>query len=188
MKRILFVCIANRCRSVIAEHLLRGMLLEADEKLAHEVEISSGGIFPRECVQCSKDHGIDITRPYYGKAPNQPVIAMLAEKGIDVSNYRSRGVNRPMLEQANLVITLLQVYKRGVLFLFPSGADRTFTFCEFTGTEGYFLYDDCQTAPHELKRRDLHDIPEMVNGLFAEIEQQLTQAMPKFLDFLRRKT
>lgn len=187
MPNILFVCNFNRCRSVIAEHIFRCMLFEYDEKLAQQIEVSSAGIFPRECVQCARDRGISLSRPVFGKAPNKVVIAALAGKGMDVSGYRSRGINRLMVNKADLTIAAVRAHKDGILLNWPGANGKTFTFNEFTGIRKYFIYDDCGTAPRELLKLNPHDDPDYVNGLVAETEEYIGQTMPKFLDYLQKK-
>lgn len=186
MVEILFVCAANRCRSVVAEHLFRHLLLAADEKLAAEVSISSAGIVPRELLQRMKSRGRTIPRPFYGRAPNESVIAALAKKGIDVSGHRSKGVNRLMVEKADLIIiTAQKIFKQAVLSLCPSAEGRVLTFGEFTGKQEYYLYDDWDAGPHELQGWEWCEDPQHATAFVADMEQHLAEVMPKFLERMR---
>jgi protein-tyrosine-phosphatase len=183
---ILFVCGANRCRSVVAEHLFRRFLLAADEKLAANVSISSAGIVPRELIRRMKSRGVTISRPFFGRAANESVIAAMARKGIDVSGYRSRGINRPMVEKADLIIIVAQeVFRRALLSLCPSAESRVLTFREFSGKQGYYLFNDYDDAPRELYGWDWCEDPKHANAFIAEIEQHLAEVTPKFLEQMR---
>lgn len=183
---ILFVCGANRCRSVVAEHLFRHFLLAADEKLAAKVSISSAGIVPREMIRRMKSRGRTISRPFFGRPPNEAVVAAMAQKGIDVSGYRSRGVNRPMVEKADLIIIVAQeVFRQALLSLCPSAESRVLTFGEFSGKQGYYLFDDYDTAPRELHGWDWCEDPKHATAFIAEMEQHLAEVMPQFLERMR---
>ena len=186
MVEILFVCGANRCRSVVAEHLFRRFLLSADKKLAAEVSISSAGIVPRELVRRMKSRDVIIPRPFYGRAANESVVAAMAQKGIDVSGHRSRGVNRLMVEKADLVIIAAQeVFKQAVLSLYSPVEGRVLTFGEFTGKQGYYLYDDYDDGPREIQGWDWCEDPKHVIAFVAEMEQHLAEVMPQFLECMR---
>lgn len=182
---ILFVCGANRCRSVVAEHLFRHFLLAADEKLAAKVNISSAGIVPRELIRRMKSRGRIIPRPFYGRAANEAVVAAMAKKGIDVSGYRSRGINRLMVEKADLIIAAQKIFKQAVLSLYPSAEGRVLTFSEFSGKQGYYLFDDYDTAPRELYGWDWCEDPKHATAFLAEVEQHLAELMPRFLERMR---
>jgi protein-tyrosine-phosphatase len=186
MVEILFVCGANRCRSVVAEHLFRHLLLSADEKLAAEVSISSAGIVPRELVRRMKSRGRIIPRPFYGRAANESVVAAMAQKGIDASGHRSRGVNRLVVEKADLVIIAAQeVFKQAVLSLCPPAERRVLTLREFTGKQGYYIWDDYDDEPREIQGWDWCEDPKHAAAFVAEMEQHLAEVIPQFLGYMR---
>ena len=70
MKKIIFVCLGNICRSPVAE----GIMLHLKEKYQLDVEIDSAG-----------------TASYHiGEAPDRRTIANAAKHGIDLTNLRAR--------------------------------------------------------------------------------------------------
>ena len=79
MKKILFLCTGNSCRSQIAEGL-------ANSILDSSYNIESAG---------TEAHGVN---------PN--AIATLKEIGIDISNYKSKSIHLDELNRFDLVITL----------------------------------------------------------------------------------
>ncbi len=79
MKKILFLCTGNLCRSQIAEGL-------ANSILDSSYNIESAG---------TEAHGVN---------PN--AIATLKEIGIDISNYKSKSIHLDELNRFDLVITL----------------------------------------------------------------------------------
>tara|TARA_B100000700_G_C14480879_1_gene595102 strand:+ start:138 stop:563 length:426 start_codon:yes stop_codon:yes gene_type:complete len=79
MKKILFLCTGNSCRSQIAEGL-------ANSILDSSYNIESAG---------TEAHGVN---------PN--AIATLKEIGVDISNYKSKSIHLDELNRFDLVITL----------------------------------------------------------------------------------
>ena len=79
MKKILFLCTGNSCRSQIADGL-------ANNIFDSSYHIESAG---------TEQHGVN---------PN--AIKILKEIGIDISNYKSKGIKLDELNRFDLVITL----------------------------------------------------------------------------------
>ena len=85
--RIIFVCTANICRSVMSEGILKKLFRE--HRLQKRVTIESAGI---DAIP--------------GKNTNDFTKEVCKEHGIDVSQHRSRQLTKSMLEEATLVICL----------------------------------------------------------------------------------
>ncbi|MFQ6052464.1 MAG: arsenate reductase ArsC [Candidatus Hydrothermarchaeota archaeon] len=94
MKRVLFLCTHNSCRSQIAEGILRQ--LHGDK-----FEVFSAGIKPSE------------VSPY--------AIKCMAEVGIDISKHKSKPVERFLGERFDYVITVCDSAKESCPF-FSGGA------------------------------------------------------------------
>jgi protein-tyrosine phosphatase len=93
----------------MAEGILRHRAAEAGLPLT----VSSAGSFP-------------------GGSPATPdAIATCAEMGIDISNHRSRRLDRSILEQADLVLAMTREHLREAVVTDPSAFGRIFTLREF---------------------------------------------------------
>ncbi|MCG8500169.1 MAG: low molecular weight protein arginine phosphatase [Firmicutes bacterium] len=111
MKKILFICTGNTCRSSMAEGLFKKLLTEYG---IDNIEASSAGtsvFFP----SCASDHAIKIMR----------------DQGIDLSTHQSKQVTKEMVEKANLIFTMTVNHRENVIRLCPQAADRVFTLKEF---------------------------------------------------------
>jgi protein-tyrosine-phosphatase len=178
-KSLLFVCMFNAGRSVASEYLLRHMLQERDERLAQLVRISSAGLVTKEGIQYLKDFGLAIPKPFFGRLPHRYLITLMARKGIDITGHRSRGLNRVVLHQADLVIAFGEPVKAAILSFWPEAGEKVFAFREFVG-EGCLIADRADGAPYADGDFVDYDIDKMA-PFIAEIERYLAQTIGKFL-------
>ena len=108
--RILCVCTYNRTRSVLA-----GALLDAHfRSLGIAAAVGTAGI-------------IDGHRP-----PTQSTIDLLAERGLDVSNHRSRPVSEQLVTEADLIVTAEREHVVSVAGRWPQVFASTFALPEIT--------------------------------------------------------
>ena len=128
---ILFVCCGNRERSVIAENLTRQRLKDRHPHLLDKVSIGSAGIFPRSYLEHSKKHGIVFEYPYFGKNPNIYAIDYMAQRGIDISSYRSRELTKHAVANAGLILAVDRRIRDEILQIYPQSSNKVFTFKEF---------------------------------------------------------
>lgn len=98
MKKILFVCTGNICRSPMAEGLMRHFL--AGRK---DITVVSAGVSAQK-----------------GNAASQQAVIALAEEGIDLRAFRSQPVTEELLERCTHVITMTRDHKRLLNLFIPS--------------------------------------------------------------------
>jgi len=88
MKRVLFVCTGNICRSPTAEGIFRKLVLDAG--LADHIESDSAG-----------------THDYHvGEAPDPRTQATALTRGYDLSGLRARQVARSDMERFDLILAM----------------------------------------------------------------------------------
>ena len=87
IQTVLIVCSGNLCRSPIAEGLLKGLLQDAK---VQGVRVHSAGTLGIEGEPASA-HGIE---------------ACEREKDIDIGDHRSKGLDRQMIEDADLIFCM----------------------------------------------------------------------------------
>lgn len=109
MKKLIFVCTGNTCRSPMAEGLLKH-LLGPDCGW----EISSAGV-------CAAN----------GWLPNENAVAALRDKGIDISNQRSKTLTPDLIETADLLVTMTRGHRDAILAVAPESGGKVFLLKSF---------------------------------------------------------
>ena len=86
MKRILFICTGNTCRSPLAEGIARKILRDSTR---HDVEVSSAG-----------------TDAWDGGAATDEALLVGIERGLDMGAHKSRKLTREIVRDADLILAM----------------------------------------------------------------------------------
>jgi protein-tyrosine phosphatase len=106
---IVVMCTANRCRSPIGEVVLASALASADvEAEVRSVGVMSGGIPAVE-----------------------DAVAVVGERGLDLTSHSSSQVDGSVLEWADLVLTMERSHVRQLATVDPNALGKAFTWREF---------------------------------------------------------
>lgn len=153
---VLFICTANRCRSIICEYLFRNYLQQG---LFHPfdgtLKVESAGIIAKSFWDFIQDfvkkRNHELSKDtFYHHPPYKGTIDCLAARGWSVGSYRSRPLTKKLAGEARLLVTLEDSQKETILESFSKAVGRTLTFREFVGesnldTAG--IYEDTLHIP-----------------------------------------
>lgn len=156
MKTILLVCTGNTCRSSMAEALLTSILKEMGVEADYRVK-SAG------------------TAAFSGDKASINAIKALEEKGMDLTGHRSTPITIDVIEEADLILTMTQGHKAGVINFVPTSKEKVFTLKEF----GY------KDGPEKIDSYDISDpfgyAIEVYRGCRDEIEEALRRAVDRLM-------
>jgi protein-tyrosine phosphatase len=105
---ILFLCTANICRSPMAEAMFRHVV----EERGGDFRVGSAGFLQE------------------GLPASDQAIEVLARRGIDLSDHRSRVTTPALLGEADLVVAMARRHVREASLVDPTAFPRTFTLKE----------------------------------------------------------
>jgi len=134
MKRILFVCTGNICRSPMAEGLFRALV-----KDRRDIEVASAGVSANR-----------------GMTPSTDAVRVLRdEESIDISRLRSQPVTEELIEEVDFIFAMTRDHRNLLELLFPAAEGKTHLVREFEDSpldvpdpigQGREVYARCKDA------------------------------------------
>ena len=111
MKKVLFVCSGNTCRSPLAEVIAKEIF---PQKLSFETSVSSAGTCALDGFPAS-DHSVEVAR----------------SAGGGLSSHRSRLLNRQAVMDADLIVSMGRNHRDTVGVIEARALDYTFVMADF---------------------------------------------------------
>ncbi len=158
MKRVLFVCTGNTCRSPLAEALFRDLVKDRPD---YTVQSAGVGAFSG---QPASRHSVELAR----------------ERGLDLSAHSSRAVTAGLVDEATHVFALSRSHLASLLMDYPEAGDKFYLLSEFAPDDSLRGRDvtDPFGGGIEEYRETLDILDKLLPSILAYIEQTWKGAEP----------
>lgn len=116
MKKIMFVCTGNICRSAMAHHYMQKKIKDINKQ--NDYLITSSG-----------------TYAIYGEKSTNNAIEAMKKYNVDMSNHRATPIQDSNILDVDLVICMTVKHKKDILSIYPNLKDKVFTLKEYINPE-----------------------------------------------------
>lgn len=155
---ITFICSGNICRSPMAEGILKKLLDKS--RFSRQVTINSAGTLNLMPTKASEE-----------------AIRISHNHKVDIGKHRSQPVDKPILDDANIIICMAVYHQNILLKNYPEYADKMFILKSMNREEG--LADPSIADPIGMTE-------EFYKRIYDEIESELKRLLPHLLDKIEK--
>ena len=152
MKKIMFVCTGNICRSAMAELFLKKKV----EEKGLDIEVRSCGTFASIGDMSTKE----------------AVEVMKEDYNMDLTQHRATNIKHARIQEEDLVLCATLTHKLLVLKMYPDLEGRVFTMKEYIGEEPGCTSDISDPWGHDVEtyRKCAEEISDTVDKIVYKLQ------------------
>ncbi len=151
MKRILFVCSGNTCRSPMAAALFARILEDHKPEQFQEYQVSSAGIFAAEGMRAARE-----------------AVQAMYKYDINISEYKSSQLDPDMIEKSDFIFTMTRAQRDCLLDMFPDTKAQICLLGDFAG-----LMDEEVCDPYGKGEQMYHQCAEQLMNILKNMVHKL---------------
>ncbi len=110
MKKIMFICTGNICRSAMAHGLMDKFVKEKNK----DIGVYSCGIFAED-----------------GDAPTYNAIEAIKEYGVDLRKHKATNIRNSRIKEMDIILCATTSHKNNVINMYPDLKEKIFTIKEY---------------------------------------------------------
>lgn len=110
MKKIMFICTGNICRSAMADALMKKLAKDSNK----DIEVYSCGIFAED-----------------GDMPTFNAVEAIKEYDVDLKLHRATNIRNSKIEDMDIILCATVSHKNNVINMYPNLKDKIFTIKEY---------------------------------------------------------
>jgi protein-tyrosine-phosphatase len=154
MKKILFVCTGNSCRSVMAEGLLKKML---QDRGRNDLHVLSAG-----------------TNTLNGITPTPETVAVMKTEGVDVEGHLGQQITAELVQNADAIFCMEIFHREQILSAIPEVESKVYLLKPFESDKSIFEPNipDPIGQPKQVYEICLASVKEGVERVVQWIEKQ----------------
>lgn len=151
MKKILFICTGNTCRSPMAQALFIKQIKNSDKVKLEDFQVLSAGIYTED--------GLDVS---------SQAVAAMGEEGIDISLYKSSQLNEDLIKDTDYIFVMTRNHYTYLCDVFPDKRNKIHVLGEFAGEVQTEVLDPYGQGI-EVYRQSLQQLKKLINKTIQKI-------------------
>jgi len=155
VKRLVFICSGNTCRSPMAKGLFIKHLEERNIELQDNIEVITAG-----------------THPNTGESASPGARTAMEEIGVDISDHKAQPVTESLLSEADWIVTMTRGHRDYLIRVFGEN-EKLFTLYGFLGQEKDVL--DPYGGDMDTYRDCRDELQQLMELLAEKLEREIMQ-------------
>lgn len=120
MKKIIFICTGNTCRSAMAQ----GYMKKIVEEMKLQIEVYSAGIYAQD-----------------GEKASLEAKEVMKKYGVDLEKHRATSLKKSCILKADIILCATLAHKQIIIQMFPELKDKVYTIKEYAYGIGSYSKD-----------------------------------------------